>query len=278
MKKFFLALVSFFFALLNFSPPYVLAMGASQMFKAPPTPPCLMVTGASRSGKTQYVKSVLPDLIARAKYTAILNTTEQLSEFCARGSRFLVNNDLADRNFTPSELVGLIAAHKHIHFEVVADSPKNFVNTYGHALMLLGEKTPKGLTVLNVIDEVQRFIPKNAVPRGLSNVLTEGAKRGIGNIMATQQLNGSAGEIIADVVRRQIRQLVVCPLTDERERRRIMQAYNLPDPITLRAPDVSNRFQGEYFYLDIFTNRAIKMTLSPNGSRRAVALSRFGKV
>ncbi len=233
-----------------------------------PMVPNVLVTGSSGSGKTEYIRRLLKRLEGKYRFLVVLNTTDQLGEFCKK--RFEVDSDLAAKPFSAKKLEHLIRFYKSVHFECSFDEDeqgaRDFLQSLGTAIRGLGVKDTRYLEVLVVVDECQRFLAKRVIQRAWKILETEGRKFGIGIVKATQQLASTDADTIAPVVRRQTRFVVVFPLSDEAERSRIMRLFSgLPDPGTLAFPDRARNLAPEYIAFDRMATRAVRMTRGSNG-------------
>lgn len=235
----------------------------------------MLVTGSSGGGKTEYIRALLRLLKGKFKYLVVLNTTDQLSEFCR--AKVEVDSDALEKRYTPAGLAALIRRYVTVHFEFSADEEedgaKDFLSALGKAIRILGAKYSQVLEVLVVVDECQRFLSKAVIQRAWKIIETEGRKFGIGLIKATQQLASVDTDTIAPVVRRQTREVVVFPLSDDTERQRILKMFRgLPDPGELEFPDKVNGYPPEYIFYARISNKAVRMTRKPDGSRVPVLI------
>jgi hypothetical protein len=240
-----------------------------------PMVPNILVTGSSGGGKTKWIEAFMRLLKGKYKYLVVLNTTDQLSEFCR--AKVEVDSDALEKRYTPTGLAALIRRYVTVHFEFSADEEdagaKDFLSALGKAIKMLGVKYSNVLEVLVVIDECQRFLSKAVIQRAWKILETEGRKFGVGMIKATQQLASVDTDTIAPVVRRQTREVVIFPLSDDAERQRIMRMFpGLPDPGVLQFPDPVRGYAPEYIFYARISNKAVRMTRQANGSRVAVLI------
>ncbi|GEM45313.1 ATP-binding protein [Deinococcus cellulosilyticus] len=231
-----------------------------------------LILGSSGSGKTYYLNMLLEEFRSHVRYLVVVNSTRQLQQHCAH-HEYVSNADL-DKQYSPEMLANLIRAKGSIHFEVApSKKAKAFLNSLSEAVMSLGVFEAESLQVLVVVDECQNYVSKQCYSEGWNRIETEGRKFGIGVMKATQNITSTGQTAIEPDAVKQVTRLVVFPLSEVNQRRRILEWYpEMTDPGDLKMPDLANGWGPEYLIRDRPTGRADRLTRQPDGSRIPVRI------
>jgi hypothetical protein len=231
-----------------------------------------LIIGGAGSGKTHYLSEVIASYWPedarkrRAKHLVIINSTSQLSEFCAHTE--FVDLEKLKNVYSVDGIEKLIRFHKSVHFEIAPGDAEAFLDVIGQACMRIGKMGTTDLELLLVMDEARHWVKKGKMPPGLERIEAEGRKFGVDPIKATQRLGSTGGDTIDLAAVAQITRLVVLPMAELNQRKRVMEMFGeIPDPATLQRPDPVKGWGGEYVVYDTLTGEGIKVVRNPDGSR-----------
>lgn len=225
-----------------------------------------LVVGSSGSGKSHYLNDLLTAYTGRYRYLVVVNASNELSEHCAHSE--YVGLEKLSRAYSPEGLAALIRTHGSVFFELAPTGAEAFLDTLGEAVMSLGEYDTDECQVLLVLDEARHWVTKGAMPAGLERCEAEGRKYGIDIIKATQRLGSSSQDTIDLAAVAQVTRVVIFPLAELNQRRRLMEMFpDLPDSATLKRPVPEKGWGGEYLVWDVLAGRGACVRRGPDGSR-----------
>lgn len=239
-----------------------------------------LVIGSSGSGKTTVARSIIRRYARKPDFLVLVNSSQQLAEF-ARERVIITTDDLAGK-WDARQLAAQIRRAGAIHFEVSpGGEPKEikaFMDALGNACMLLGQLGTTRCRLLLVVDEASNYLTQETFSRGMRRVVSEGRKYGIDGLFILQQLTAQGGEALSRTLRRMVSVLVVCPMDERVERRRVVETWpELMDPGELAMPNPAQKRGGEYMVRDRIERRAAVVRVDPRTGRRyAVPLLRVG--
>lgn len=236
-----------------------------------------LIVGGAGSGKSHYLSEVIaaywPKEVSkrRCEFLVVINSTSQLSEFCAHTE--FVSLEKLKNSYSVDGLERLIRFHKSVHFEIAPGDAVAFLDAIGQACLRLGKMDTEELICLVVMDEARHWVKKGHMPAGLERIEAEGRKFGVDPIKATQRLGSTGGDTIDLAAVAQVTRLVVLPMAELNQRKRVMEMFGeIPDPESLQRPDPQKGWGGEYVVWDCLTGEGIKVVRDSDGSRRTEPL------
>ncbi len=236
-----------------------------------------LLVGASGTGKTHFLRSLVPEYKRRVQYGVIINSTKQLSQFA--NHREYVSLEAQKQHYSPGKIAALIRRHKWVHFEVAPMEGKEklaFLNAIYEAVFSLGVEETSRCEIVVIVDEARLYLTKNAMPFWAKRCEAEGRKFGIDLVKADQRYGSKDADVIDHAAVVQITRLVVFGATEPNQRARLQTMIPMmPDPIDLERPVPKKGWGGDYVVSDYVRGESVLFKRDPNGpSRRPILLGR----
>lgn len=223
------------------------------------------VVGASGSGKSTFVKSLLLEYKTRVPNAVIFAPTEEMRDLADYS--VYVSPAMQAKGFDAGKLEQLYKARGWVHFEVPpSPDTKQFVHQALEPIWKLGKFDANQCHALVVYIEAKNYLRKGELPPNAERLESEGRKFGIDIIKDFQRWQSSGKDALDMAALSQITRRVVLPMQEKNARDRVLtECAGVRDPAEMQRPE--NGFGGEMDILDSLRGKKAEVRREKNGSR-----------
>jgi hypothetical protein len=231
-----------------------------------------LIVGASGTGKTFFLQSLVPEYKRRVPLGVVINSTKQLSQFCDH--KEYVSLERQKQRYAPDKLAALIRRHGWVHFEVAPMEGKDklaFLESLYEAVFSLGVEETDHCEIVVIVDEARLYLTKRQMPFWAKRCEAEGRKFGIDLVKADQRYGSADADVVDHSAVVQITRLLVFGASEGNQRKRLMTMIpTMPDPITFERPVTTKGWGGDYVVSDYVRGASVMVKRDRNSPKRRV--------